>query len=195
MMHGGIASPEPGPWAYRPASDITLNFFERNRSLECERGITRRIRQSGTGSLIRSYLRLANNLRITGGQNLPARGPFGRVANHSSHLDALALATSIPRARATDVTLLAAGDTFFCSRSRAALASLFLNARPVWRGACGSNALGTLRRHLLRARDQSRGPIMVLFPEGTRSRRGEIAKFKAGVGALVAGTSIPVVPA
>ena len=36
---------------------------------------------------------------------------------------------------------------------------------------------------------------MVLFPEGTRSRSGEISRFKAGVGALVAGTSIPVVPA
>ncbi|MGI9242377.1 MAG: lysophospholipid acyltransferase family protein [Verrucomicrobiales bacterium] len=190
----GVELPASSPWAYRPASDLTLNFFERNRSLDCERGITRRLVQGATWAAIRGYMRLAHNLRITGSRNLPTQGAFVLVANHSSHLDALALAASVPRARATDIRLLAAGDTFFSSRSRAALTSIFLNARPVWRGACGSKALGTLRGSLQRGREGSPGPITILFPEGTRSRGGEIARFKAGVGALVAGTSVPVVP-
>ena len=190
----GVGIPSSNPWAYQPASDLALSFFERNRSLECERGVSRRLLQAGTWAVIRSYMRLVHNLRIRGGQNLPTQGSFVLVANHSSHLDAMALAASVPRARATDIGLLAAGDTFFSSRSRAALTSLFLNARPVWRGACGSKALGTLRGSLQRGSEGARGPIMVLFPEGTRSRGGEIARFKAGVGALVAGTRVPVVP-
>lgn len=97
----------------------------------------------------------------------------------------------MPARRSTEVSLLAAGDTFFRSRMRAGLASIVLNARPVWRGGCGGKALETLRSRL----QGGRGPIMVIFPEGTRSRTGKMAKFKAGVGALVAGTRIPVVPA
>lgn len=34
----------------------------------------------------------------------------------------------------------------------------------------------------------------VLFPEGTRTRTGATARFKRGVGMLVAGTHVPVVP-
>jgi 1-acyl-sn-glycerol-3-phosphate acyltransferase len=34
----------------------------------------------------------------------------------------------------------------------------------------------------------------VLFPEGKRSRDGKMAPFKAGLGVLVAETSVPVIP-
>src|SRR5262249_22215615 len=34
----------------------------------------------------------------------------------------------------------------------------------------------------------------ILFPEGTRSRDGSLQRFKAGLGMIVAGTPVPVVP-
>ena len=34
----------------------------------------------------------------------------------------------------------------------------------------------------------------ILFPEGTRSRDGVIKEFKCGLGMLVAGTDVPVIP-
>src|SRR5207247_9948573 len=38
------------------------------------------------------------------------------------------------------------------------------------------------------------GTILVIFPEGTRSTTGETQEFKCGIGALVAGRDVAVVP-
>src|SRR5256884_724573 len=38
------------------------------------------------------------------------------------------------------------------------------------------------------------GTILIIFPEGTRSTTGEIREFKSGIGALVAGRDVIVVP-
>jgi 1-acyl-sn-glycerol-3-phosphate acyltransferase len=40
----------------------------------------------------------------------------------------------------------------------------------------------------------SPGTILIIFPEGTRSTTGELREFKSGIGALVAGRDVPVVP-
>ena len=34
----------------------------------------------------------------------------------------------------------------------------------------------------------------IMFPEGTRTRTGAMARFRGGLGRLVAGTDVPVVP-
>ncbi|HEY2143412.1 MAG TPA: lysophospholipid acyltransferase family protein, partial [Candidatus Udaeobacter sp.] len=36
--------------------------------------------------------------------------------------------------------------------------------------------------------------ILIIFPEGTRSKTGETLKFKSGIGALVAGRDVTVLP-
>jgi 1-acyl-sn-glycerol-3-phosphate acyltransferase len=35
---------------------------------------------------------------------------------------------------------------------------------------------------------------LIIFPEGTRSTTGEVGEFKSGIGALVAGRDVAVVP-
>ena len=41
---------------------------------------------------------------------------------------------------------------------------------------------------------QNPGNVLILFPEGTRTTTGAPGRFKPGIGLLLAGTSIPVVP-
>jgi 1-acyl-sn-glycerol-3-phosphate acyltransferase len=59
----------------------------------------------------------------------------------------------------------------------------------MWRKKCGPHALAQLRRRLL-----EEPCAYVLFPEGARSRDGKMSPFKPGLGMLVAGTDVPVVP-
>jgi 1-acyl-sn-glycerol-3-phosphate acyltransferase len=139
--------------------------------------------------MVRGYLALWHRLTIHGRQHLPSEPPFILVANHSSHLDALVLASPLPWRLRDRIFPIAAGDVFFETASMSALAAGFLNALPMWRKKCGPHALEQLRRRLL---EEPCG--YVLFPEGARSRTGEMAAFKPGVGMLLAGTSVPVVP-
>jgi len=84
---------------------------------------------------------------------------------------------------------IAAGDTFFTKRASSIFATAFMNALPIWRKNCGAHSLGDLRERLLKG-----ACVYILFPEGPRTRTGEVEPFKPGLGRLVAGTNIPIVP-
>jgi len=138
---------------------------------------------------LRAYFRVWHRLEIHGLKNLPAQPSFVCVANHASHLDALALACALPGRWRDCVFPIAAGDTFFHTPAVAAFAAFILNALPMWRHHCGSHSLQILRDRLT-----GEPSIYILFPEGTRSRDGTLAPFKPGLGMLVAETNVPVVP-
>ena len=38
------------------------------------------------------------------------------------------------------------------------------------------------------------GNILILFPEGTRTTTGELGRFRSGIGRLIIGTDVPVLP-
>lgn len=176
-------------WKLDPAHDHGIPLGKRVRSLRRESGLfsysIHRLARSATGL----WLRLAHRLRVEGRERLPKEPPFIIVANHTSHLDALVLATALSRPAASRVFPIAAGDVFFETTPAAVLASLLLNALPMWRKQCGRHALGELRRRLI---EEPCG--FILFPEGTRSRDGAMGSFKAGLGLIVAGAPIPVIP-
>jgi 1-acyl-sn-glycerol-3-phosphate acyltransferase len=94
--------------------------------------------------------------------------PFVIVSNHASHLDAPLILGSLPRKLSRYVAAGAAADYFFDVWWRKGLTSLFFNAFPVDRtGLRGRYGLAT---GLL-----DDGIPLLLFPEGTRSRTGEMA--------------------
>lgn len=84
---------------------------------------------------------------------------------------------------------IAASDTFFENVPTAAFAAYAVNALPLRRDRAVPDDLRELRRRLL---DEPCG--YVFFPEGTRTRTGEMGRFHAGIGWLVASTTVPVVP-
>ena len=176
-------------WKLEPARDLDLSPGERLRSLTRERGLVSTTAHALWGVVNRAYLRVFHRFEVDGRENVPREPPFVLVANHSSHLDALVLAAILPRRLRSCIFPIAAGDTFFETPQRALFAALFLNALPMWRRSCGSHALKTLRERLVQE-----PCAYILFPEGTRSRNGELGSFKSGLGMVVAGSSVPVIP-
>jgi 1-acyl-sn-glycerol-3-phosphate acyltransferase len=177
------------PWSLRPAEDHALGLRERLRSLRRESGFVSTICRLAWWLVVRGYLRLYHRLKVEGRHNLPREIPFVLVANHTSHLDALILSAGLPLSLCDRASALAAGDTFFTTLSSSAFAALALNALPIWRSQTRREHLVALRQRLIDHRC-----VYLIFPEGTRSRSGAMEAFKPGLGSLVAGTEIPVVP-
>jgi 1-acyl-sn-glycerol-3-phosphate acyltransferase len=141
--------------------------------------------QAGLRLLMRTVFRL----EVVGAEAIPAVGPFVIVANHASHADAPAVMAALPAARRRDAHALAARDYFFTRPGLGTLVRVLLNAVPIDRTAGAEVAMAPAATLL------GRGRGVILFPEGTRSTTGAIGRFRRGVGVLVAGRALPVVPA
>ncbi|MBV8880765.1 MAG: 1-acyl-sn-glycerol-3-phosphate acyltransferase [Planctomycetaceae bacterium] len=176
-------------WKFEPAKDLGLSGAERLRSLKRESGLIETLFHRVWWAFIGTYLKAFHRMTVKGRENLPTEAPFILVANHSSHLDVFALASPCPGRLRDRIFPIAAGDTFFEKLPVAAFAAYMLNALPLWRKHCDPKDLEELRRRLT-----DEPCAYVLFPEGTRSRTGEMGIFKRGIGSLVASTLVPVIP-
>jgi len=176
-------------WNLRPARDLGLSTRERLASPLRERSLGGLAINAAWRRITLAWLLTVHRLRVTGRENLPGNGPFVMIANHSSHLDALTLTAVLHGAPGRRVYALAAADTFFTGVAGSAFAAYAINALPVARQGGGRAGLRAMRQRL-----REDGPVYVIFPEGTRTRNGMLGPFKAGIGMLVAGTDIPVVP-
>ena len=113
--------------------------------------------------------------------------PFIVIGNHSSHLDATLIFGALPRRLSRNLSAGAAADYFFTHKTKAIGARLFFNAYPIDRG--GMKAHRGMSGRLL-----YEGVPLLIFPEGTRSRTGAMAKFKAGPAGLSIKHQVPIVP-
>jgi 1-acyl-sn-glycerol-3-phosphate acyltransferase len=130
-------------------------------------------------------------LTVEGRENLPHM-PFLFCSNHSSHMDSIVMMTAC-RCSFNDFGLLAADDYFFRSRAIYHGYSCLVNLIPISRKPTAASLIGTLEecRRFLNGGSRS----LILFPEGTRSRSGEMAGFKRGAGMLAVKLGLPLVPA
>ena len=129
-------------------------------------------------------------LSTFGNENLPA-APYLICSNHASHLDSVMLmsATNISFQK---IGLIAAKDYFFDKQNRIFL-HYMMNLVPIARGG-GSRGV---RESIIACRSflNSGGEVLIIYPEGTRSLNGKIARFKEGAAILAHDLDIPMVPA
>lgn len=134
-------------------------------------------------SLFLIIFRVYLGFTVVGRENVPKKGPFILVSNHTSYLDPILLGTSLYRS-----LYYMARDTLF-KRSCSGWIMRNLHAFPVRRG---KGDLGAIKESL---RILSEGKPLVIFPEGTRAKDENLRNAKPGVGFIVARAAVPVVPA
>ena len=120
--------------------------------------------------------------RLVGVENMPAEGPVILAVNHQSLWDPLVTGSSLPR----KVSFMAKEELF----SIPVLGNIFrkMGAFPVKRGQGDMNAI----RHSLAILKE--GGVLGLFPEGTRSKDGELQKGLPGMVFLMEKSKATVVP-
>ena len=114
---------------------------------------------------------------------IPRRGPVIIASNHRSFLDPFVIACMARR----PMYYVAKKELFLYNRVLAWLLAS-LGAFPVDRGAGDSDFIDTAKAIL------ARGDIVLIFPEGTRTRPGSLGRPRRGVGRLALETGVPVVP-
>jgi 1-acyl-sn-glycerol-3-phosphate acyltransferase len=145
--------------------------------------------RSSLALIIRVLLRIYNRFEIVGHENLRTNRSVVIVANHCSHLDTLCLLAALPLRKLHRAFPAAASDYFFQTVPRLWIAAVIVNALPFGRQMRVRQSLSLCEQLLA-----SPGTILIIFPEGTRSITGELREFKSGIGALVAGRDVAVVP-
>ncbi len=108
------------------------------------------------------------------------------VANHNSHVDTMALLASLPIRLLIKTHPVATANYFGKKKWLAFISNLLVNTVLIKQK---DNALQLLEEKL------KKGHSLILFPEGTRGKPGEILAFKSGIGVLLqAFPHIPFIP-
>lgn len=165
-------------WGPHRAGQAELEDF-RERSLA--RGVNPLIYWAARLVLV-PFFRIYFRLERVGAAHIPRSGPVLLAANHRSFLDPFVIGALTHR----PVYYVAKRELF--ERRWQAWLLNSLGAFPVDRGAGDQQAIATARAIL------ARGDCVVIFPEGTRVRRGPLGAPRRGVGRLALETGAPVVP-
>ena len=121
-------------------------------------------------------------IRVFGREHVPADGAVLVLSNHQSHLDPVLVGLSCDRR----MNSLARDTLFGFAPFRWLINSL--DAIPLDREGIG---LGGLKESLKRLKA---GEMLLIFPEGTRTRDGEVGKLKPGFLALARRSKATLLP-
>src|SRR5437660_7505395 len=117
-------------------------------------------------AVLEPFFRIYFRLIRIGREHFPAEGPVIVAANHRSFLDPFVIGTMVSWRRPM---YYVAKQELFRHRWQAWILNA-LGAFPVNRGAGDRETIGTAKAIL------ARGDIVLIFPEGTRTRPGSLGK-------------------
>jgi 1-acyl-sn-glycerol-3-phosphate acyltransferase len=127
-------------------------------------------------------------LTIEGRENLEGvDNPLLIIANHTSHFDTPIVLYSLPKKIWNRTAIVAAADRMYREKIKGMLHSLRYNAFPITRGG-GREALAYSQWLMHNAWS------LLIFPEGRRSRDGELLPFRGGPAILALGHHVPILP-
>ncbi|VEI13099.1 lysophospholipid acyltransferase family protein [Trueperella bialowiezensis] len=157
---------------------------------ESKKNVRRNVRKFLTRPVIKAVLKTS----VTGQENVEGlTGAYIVVCNHTSHLDAPMVFTLLPEHMTENLATGAAADYWYRRPGISKLTSVFFNTYPIERKH-KSRDPNAGRAKGMTSRLLKDGIPILIFPEGTRSRTGEIGEFKVGAAALAIKFDIPIVP-
>ncbi|WP_448587564.1 AMP-binding protein [Thermocrinis sp.] len=136
-------------------------------------------------SLIKLFFKLYNRLEVYGLENLP-KPPFIIAPNHASYLDGFLIASSLPYSLAERTYFL--GDEKYFEHPITATFGKLAHVVPINSQRKVKESMEKVS-WLLRTEK-----VVVIFPEGARTRDGNLLPFKKGFAVLSSVLNIPVVP-
>jgi len=132
--------------------------------------------------VLRLAMRLLLRLEVDGLERIPARGPVILIFNHITFLDPVILTGLLPRESAA----MSKVENF--SKPVVGLLLRIFGAFPVERGRVDRRAL---RRSL---EVLEKGGVLLIAPEGTRSREPGLQEGKDGISYVALQSGVPVIP-
>lgn len=125
------------------------------------------------------------DLRLEGKENIPHHGGYILAGNHVSAMDPTVVCLGV-RPRWGKLHFMAKAELFDIWGLRVIIR--WLCAFPVARGKGDQTAIHTAYQVL------EEGEILGIFPEGTRSKDGELLRFKSGLALIAGHTQSPILP-
>ena len=140
---------------------------------------------------VRPVMLVLLGLNIRRREHLPTKGPAVLVANHNSHLDAIAMMSLFPLSMLPKLRPVAAQDYFFRNPLLKWFALHIMGILPLDR------KVKAKRRHPLAGIYEAidREEIVIVFPEGSRGAPEQLGEFKAGIAHIAKKyPEVPVIP-
>jgi len=133
--------------------------------------------------LCQSVSRIIFHVSVKGREHIPKSGPFIAASNHTSFSDPPLIGSLIKR----ELAFLAKDELFH----KIILKDLIkkLNSFPVKRGESNVSSVKTCIRILL----EQKMPVLI-FPEGTRIKTGQLGIPERGISFIAAQTKVPILP-
>jgi len=131
----------------------------------------------------RNFLKIIIGLKYYNQDVLKGKKQFILIANHNSHMDTMAIMSSIPSRYIHRVHPIAAEDFFGGSKIKELLMKYLVNATLIPRKkAVSEDDIDpiSVMSNLLK-----KGRSIIVYPEGSRGAPGVIKNFKKGIGYLI----------